>query len=409
MKIIQFNAENVKRLKVVDFTPDDTIQFVTGDNSQGKSSVLDAIWLALGGGDASKSVKSPVRNGEDHASVTLNLGKDGESEYIITREWKDGRSTLTVKAANGAKFASPQALLDSLLGTLAFDPLAFIRLEPKKQLEALTSIVKLDLNLEAHAIERENAYNARTEINRKVKERKAQLDALGMLEDAPAEPVNFQEILSEIESQYNFRDAFNNHVGRVTNLEQEIDDLRKSLERKLAELALALENPPAPFDPAILEGLQTQLAEVEVTNDKVRRNNERREIRVQYDAAVVLVENLTQGIEDLDRAKTEALANAQFPVPGLGFTEDGVTFNGLPLSDASDSEKIKVSLAMAMALNPKIRVIRIMDGSLLDSKNLAIITEMAKEQDFQLWVESVGDSGVGIVMEDGEVVKDYSK
>lgn len=54
MKIIRLDAANVKRLKAVEITPDGTLQVVTGANGAGKSSVLDAIWLALGGGPASR-------------------------------------------------------------------------------------------------------------------------------------------------------------------------------------------------------------------------------------------------------------------------------------------------------------------------------------------------------------------
>ena len=65
----------------------------------------------------------------------------------------------------------------------------------------------------------------------------------------------------------------------------------------------------------------------------------------------------------------------------------------------------RVSVAMAMALNPEVRVIRITDGSLLDSENLRVIGEMASAGDFQVWVERVDESGkVGITIEDGEVV-----
>ena len=59
---------------------------------------------------------------------------------------------------------------------------------------------------------------------------------------------------------------------------------------------------------------------------------------------------------------------------------------------------------MAMALNPEIRVIRITDGSLLDSGNLALIAEMADEHDFQVWIEKVDESGtIGVYIEDGAV------
>ena len=46
------------------------------------------------------------------------------------------------------------------------------------------------------------------------------------------------------------------------------------------------------------------------------------------------------------------------------------------------------------------------DGALLDSKNLAIIDRMAGEHDFQIWLESVDETGeIGIVIEAGEVKK----
>ncbi len=63
-----------------------------------------------------------------------------------------------------------------------------------------------------------------------------------------------------------------------------------------------------------------------------------------------------------------------------------------------------MSVAIAMAGNPKLRVLRIKDGSLLDSKSYAMLQEMAELHDFQCWVEAVDESGtVGIVMEDGAV------
>ena len=74
MKIIELQAENVKRLKAVEITPNGTLQVIGGKNAQGKSSVLDAIWLALGGGKAAKDTPLPIRDGEATAKVRLDLG-----------------------------------------------------------------------------------------------------------------------------------------------------------------------------------------------------------------------------------------------------------------------------------------------------------------------------------------------
>jgi hypothetical protein len=64
-----------------------------------------------------------------------------------------------------------------------------------------------------------------------------------------------------------------------------------------------------------------------------------------------------------------------------------------------------VSVAIAMAANPKLRVIRIKEGSLLDPDGLALIGAMARDHDYQIWIERVDASGkVGIVIEDGQVI-----
>jgi hypothetical protein len=52
-------------------------------------------------------------------------------------------------------------------------------------------------------------------------------------------------------------------------------------------------------------------------------------------------------------------------------------------------------------------VIRISDGSLLDSDSLALLAEMATEGDYQIWIEMVDSTGkVGISIEDGAVAAD---
>jgi hypothetical protein len=81
-----------------------------------------------------------------------------------------------------------------------------------------------------------------------------------------------------------------------------------------------------------------------------------------------------------------------------------VNYNGLPFEQGSDAEQLRVSISIAMASNPKLRVIRIRDGSLLDENGLKLVAELAHEKDYQIWIERVDTTGsIGIVMEDGEV------
>src|SRR5690349_11343820 len=134
MKVIQLSAENFKRISAIDITPEGTLITLGGKNGAGKSSVLDAIAVALGG--ASLVPEEPIRQGESEGTVTVDLG-----EFIVTRKFtrevvrdleSEGgtqygptRSTLVIKNREGLKYPSPQAMLDKLLGRLTFDPMAF--------------------------------------------------------------------------------------------------------------------------------------------------------------------------------------------------------------------------------------------------------------------------------------------
>lgn len=98
------------------------------------------------------------------------------------------------------------------------------------------------------------------------------------------------------------------------------------------------------------------------------------------------------------------LEEASFPVVGLGFDEDGVTFEGVPLDQASQAQRVRVSVAMGIAMNPELRVLLVRDASLLDDESMGMIAQMAEDADAQLWLERVGDGDAGaIIIEDGAV------
>jgi hypothetical protein len=63
-----------------------------------------------------------------------------------------------------------------------------------------------------------------------------------------------------------------------------------------------------------------------------------------------------------------------------------------------------VSVAIGAALNSRVRVILVRDGSLLDEKSMKLLEELAAQYDLQVWLERVsGDDEVGILIEDGMV------
>ena len=93
------------------------------------------------------------------------------------------------------------------------------------------------------------------------------------------------------------------------------------------------------------------------------------------------------------------------PLEGLSFNEDGLVLNGIPFEQASDSQQLRASVALGMALNPELRVMLINQGSELDQRSLTELVDIAEELDCQVWVVRVSKGAeCSVIIEDGSIV-----
>lgn len=410
MKILKLYAENIKKLKVVEITPEGNLVQITGANAQGKSSVLDSIMWALRGAKDLPSM--PVRVGEDRAVVKLDLG-----EVIVTRKFTaEGGTSLVVEAANGSRFASPQKLLDSLLGTLTFDPLAFTRMPPKQQLETIKGMVKLDVDVDALDQANLADYEKRTEVNRKVKTLEAQFGAFVLPEEVDSlHKVDVAAKVKELEAAISHNQA----VGALRDSRQRFQYIHNTRREEANQLREKLKKVEALIEEEVEQmagwSLLPELKDTVAPTEQISRANEintlvnKRELRAQVNndltAAREESEALTQAMAQRLREKEEAISRAKMPISGLTFGDGEVMYNGVPFTQVSQAEQLCISTIIAMALNPKLRVIRIQDGSLLDKANLALLGKMAEQGDYQVWIERVESSDpCAIHLREGEVV-----
>lgn len=416
MKIIKLQAENVKRLRAIEITPDGSTVVIAGRNGQGKTSVLDSIWFALGGGNAARDTSRPIRDGEDHASVRLDLGS-----IVVTRTWSPNGSKLTVDSPDGARYRSPQAMLDDLVGRLSFDPLGFSQLPDREQRATLLDLIELPFDPEELEHERAGLFDGRTEINRQVKTLEAQLAGMPEPEEElPSEEISTASILQEYNAaqrQARENDAVRNALSHaeveVARREKEVEEseaalrvAKQALSRAVGASGDALDAVSALDADPDLSDFEDKLATAEQTNEAIRADLARQKIASEFLEASERSAALTKKLDAIEAKKRAAIEAAAMPIDGLAFDAEGVLYNGVPFKQASAAEQLRVSLAMAMSLNPSIRVIRITDGSLLDSANMALIEEMATENDYQVWIERVDESGkVGITIEDGSIVE----
>ena len=408
MKIVQLQAENIKRLHAVNITPDGAMVEITGRNGEGKSSVLDAIAYGLAGKDAIPAC--PVRKGETKAKIIVDLG-----DIIVTRQWnKSGNTSLVVESKDGSRFPSPQKLLDKLSGRLTFDPMGFLRMSPRDQASTLRSVAGLDFA--AQDARRAEAYEERTALNRSAKASEAQLSAIPVV-DAPGAEVGLSDLLGKqaealVLKQGNdeIRASLSSATSDVDRIERALHDARRVVAGLDADKLTAhdakatCENRVAKLTDPDMDKLASELMEGESSNELFRVAQKRAELAASLDELKGQADALTKEMADIDSAKDEAVRDAALPFDGLGFDASGVTLGGIPLEQASSAEQLRASVAMGVALNPKLRIMLIRDGSLLDSESLALLGSMAEQHDVQVWVERVTDGeSVGVVIEDGYV------
>ena len=206
---------------------------------------------------------------------------------------------------------------------------------------------------------------------------------------------------AEIKSFNDQIDGLNEQIAR---LNKRIDDEQVKLNEVIEKGKALQEEVKDLIDPDII-GLQQQMTDIEKNNKAYRSATEYREVEHKLKTSQEESQAFTNKIQAIEQQKETMLKEAKFPIDGLNFNEQGVTFNGIPFKQCSSAERLKVSLAMAMALNPELKVIRITNGNLLDSSNMAVVEQMAKDNDYQIWLEMVDESGkMGIYIEDGEVV-----
>lgn len=422
LRIVQLTVENVKRVQAVTITPNGNTVIIGGDNKQGKSSTLDSIAYALGGGKLIP--EKPIRNGAKHARIEVDLG-----EFVVERKFTKTGSTLTVTPKDGPKFPSPQAVLDKLIGKLSFDPLAFLDMEPKKQLLTLKELV--GINFDDLDKKREQLYEERSLINRDIKNLDGQIEGIPEHADIPDAPVLVDTLLVQIEEaeQHNAKatqlavaktDA-EREVERcqneIANREKAIEELRQraiSMKEEQAQLtatmsdyaarAASLSGEIGAFESKDTSSLKEAIKNAEETNRKIRDKEAHKTLTKQLRAKNADAMKLTLAIEGIDGEKEARLAEAKFPVQGLSFGEDGVLLNSLPLEQASSREQIETSVGISFATSGGLKIALVRNASLIDEKGLALIAKIAEEQNGQLWLERVSHgSECSVIIEDGMV------
>lgn len=426
LTVVRLDVDSFKRLRAAHVTPTPHgLVLVRGRNDQGKSSLLEAMQAALLGKAAAPEL--PITEGAHGAVTVVDLG-----ELVVTKRWTrdsggKAKAALTVEAKDGSHLASPQAILDNLVGRFA-DPVAFLAMKPAEQVKTVLAVLGLDQQLQTLEERAARQFEERRDLGRDA-DRMAKAEAQMALEveGLPGPPAgsSAEELTAQLQAITEHNQARERWASARSMAEARGSAARRRLEQIEAEMErLAQERVQAAVDldaqrqawaeanvavgnlePADPEPVMAQLRAHEQAAKHQGRRELLEETRQQAAAARSAHAGADAALEGTRTMIAELLRGARFPIDGMAYDPDQklLTIGGIPFSQASQSMRIKVAAAVAMAGSPQIQVLFGREGSLLDDDSRLQLAQLAAERGFQLWLEVVDSTreGAGIWIEEG--------
>ena len=235
VKIIELEAENIKRVKAVQIVPAlNGLTIIGGDNNPGKTSVLDAIAWALGG-----DKYRPEAAQREGANTPPRLHVNLSNGLVVERRGKN--SALTVSDPSGRK--GGQQLLNEFVEQLALDLPRFMNMNDREKADTLLKIIGVGDRLAAFDREIRALYDRRTTIGQIAEQKKHFAEEQVEYHDAPDEPVSVSELIRS-QQEILARNGENQRKReRAAQLAQHVKDLQERVDSLAAQLQQASDLP----------------------------------------------------------------------------------------------------------------------------------------------------------------------
>ena len=379
---------------------------IGGANGSGKSSVVDGI-MQLVAPSGVAGIPKPINDGKDSAYVEMTT-----SHAVARRSYpKDGAGTLTVKALDGAKYASGRDFMVKSTGGQLFDTAQFAQLPEKDQRSDLLRRVDLPFDVDKLDGQRKALFETRTDMTREAKKLTAQLAGLPSHDASlPDVEVSVSDLLSKLNAAHLHNGDHDKATKWATEAAGNAWAATQELEIAQAKVKLTMEAAKVALDavddlkPKIdLTDLNAEMEGIDSTNAKVRAQLARTAVAAELAESTDAENALTADIKEIDKTKADGLAAAKFPVVGLGIDETGITFDAIPFRQVNPAQQIIVAFDLFTVDKPDLRIIFIKNGDLLDNTSLAGIEKLAIERGYYVIVERDRDNSgaLGWTMVDG--------
>lgn len=408
VKITQFEAENVKRIKATTLTPSaNGLTIIGGRNNQGKTSALDALAWALGG-----DRYRPSQAQREGSVLPPRLKVELSNGIVVERSGKN--SDLKVTDETGRR--AGQQLLNTFVEQLALDMPKFMAASSKEKATTLLQIIGLEDQVEALERQETDLYNRRRAIGQIADQKTKYAKEIIGYPDAPLEPVSAydliqrqQDILARNGENQRKRQRAAQLEAKKQDLRRRLDDLQAQYEAVCGDCEIACRDALDLLDEST-EELEASIRDVEAVNVKVRTNQDKKRAEEEAKSYQDQYATLTAEIEAVRQTKRDLLLGAKLPLPGLSVENGELVYQGKPWDCMSGSDQLKVSTAIVRAIKPQCGFVLIDKLEQMDAETL---------REFGAWMEAEGLQGIAtrvstggecsIIIENGYAVEPAAK
>lgn len=412
MKITSMHVRRLRNVLDVAFECDDKIVKISWDNGAGKSTIVDAIFLAIVGKTyigKGRSIENLITQWHDTSEIEVTLEGNDKKLKIqrkITSKWN---MSLDIRSSDGEKLQ--QRDLDLLLSEFTIDPLEFTRKTKKEQYDTVKTIAWVDTTqIDADIlIQEEKTRQARaisTEYKKTLQNAWAPMRVdpvkTDELTNQYKEMIEHNQTVNTIENQKNSLILLiDEKQAKIKQLQEEIEEHQDDL--KLEKEKLQVVGPLIGQDK--IQEVLHKIQEADETNKKATERERYKTLTEQVTKADVALETEHQKLLGMREMKKKMIQQAQLPIDWLIFSEDEwLMINGIPFDQYSSAQQLIMACKIASHLNPLLKVLYIKDGSLLDNKSMQEMAELAHKEWYQVFIERVWEEVDTIIMRDGEIL-----
>jgi hypothetical protein len=405
MKVIKLIDVNFKALENFSADLNGYNVLLLGDNEVGKTSVIQFIKTCIG----DKTCIPPGLNGSGEMVMEIN-GKP----VTFKLEVEDGVPYINV-TGDGISIKNKKSDLAELVGAHEFDPDHFVKMSEtkagrKEQVQEFKdTFIPEDIrkDLAKHENNAQNYYDQRTEINKEVAKLEGSIKTNPMYnhihELDKFKPVDVSAVIAE-------RDKAQKNNSNILTVKAELIVCDKAIENAKKEIA------------ELEAKIAAHNAVIDLNIEKINKGNEwlktHTEISTeQYDQQISQAgeinkkaadaENLKKQLAEIENLKNQSgeltvmvdssrqliadtIKQLDSVVPGLGFDEDQLVYNGIPVhpNTMSTSQRAQLAVILKRAENPNLPILLECSES-WGKKKFDWLQELSQKEGFQFIAERV--------------------